>query len=240
MTLQAGTYDVTAEATNYLSNTILAVPILTSTATTLDIYLEGSELVFSPPSIQEIMLIGDIVTNTMTISNSGPLPIDWSVSLANFSGPDAMFRNPTTIPASDGLFPMGVAQTSLGRPPADITGNSEFVLSSPIFAPGAPAFGIDLSSETLVSFDLDDPTILATVGPAAGDFFAGDFLSGDYSTLYAIDDASNTLYAIDTATSALTNIGLSTPPAIVLITRSIHWMWDRAQRHPLARRLDTV
>jgi uncharacterized repeat protein (TIGR01451 family) len=38
------------------------------------------------------MEIGDVVTNTVTVTNTGPLPIDWSVAIGDYAGPNAAMR----------------------------------------------------------------------------------------------------------------------------------------------------
>jgi hypothetical protein len=88
MTLAIGTYDVTAEAENYVPETVNDIVIITDTTEIQDFALQGSALTYSPPMIQEDMEIGDVVTNTVTVTNTGPLPIDYSVNIGNYSGPN--------------------------------------------------------------------------------------------------------------------------------------------------------
>ncbi|MEW5987880.1 MAG: S8 family serine peptidase, partial [Chloroflexota bacterium] len=87
MNLAIGTYDVTASATNYVSVTVSEITILTDTTTIQDFVLQGSSLTYSPPLIEEFMVFGDKITNTVTLTASGPLPVDFSVRIGNFGGP---------------------------------------------------------------------------------------------------------------------------------------------------------
>jgi subtilisin family serine protease len=92
MTLPIGAYDVTASATNYQSVSFIGIEVFTDTITTQDFALAGSHLTYSPPFIEEAMEIGDVVTNTVTVTNTGPLPIDWSAAIGNYVGPNAAVR----------------------------------------------------------------------------------------------------------------------------------------------------
>ncbi|HSH03445.1 MAG TPA: M36 family metallopeptidase [Anaerolineae bacterium] len=87
MTLMPGDYDMTASMMNYVSATVTGVTIVTDTVTTQDFALYGSHLSYSPAGIEEFMSLGDVVTNTVTVTNTGPLPIDWSVAIGNFADP---------------------------------------------------------------------------------------------------------------------------------------------------------
>jgi uncharacterized membrane protein len=89
MNVPIGTYDVTASADNYTTEMVTGVVVITDTTTTQDFVLFGSQLTYSPPEITENMSIGDVVSNTVTVTNSGPLPIDWEVSIGNYGGPTA-------------------------------------------------------------------------------------------------------------------------------------------------------
>ncbi|MCA9976533.1 MAG: carboxypeptidase regulatory-like domain-containing protein, partial [Anaerolineales bacterium] len=86
MVVPVGTYDITAAATNYVSDTVTSVAVMTDTVVTVDFVLDGSVLTYSPEFIEEYMEIGDVVTNTVTVTNTGPLPIDFSVNIGNYGG----------------------------------------------------------------------------------------------------------------------------------------------------------
>ncbi len=122
MQVPIGTYDVTADATGYLSDTVTAVVVITDTTTVVDFVLQGSMLSYSPASIEEFMEVGDIVTNTVTVTNTGPVAIDWSASIGNYtptvSMPLQVIPRGISVPASDGNFPRGAAAPSFGAPPA--------------------------------------------------------------------------------------------------------------------------
>lgn len=94
ITLPVDTYDVTASFPGYYAPvTETGIVITTSAPAVQDFVLEGSLLTYSPAFIEEDMILGDIVTNTVTVTNSGDLPIDWSVSIGSFTDP-SILRNP--------------------------------------------------------------------------------------------------------------------------------------------------
>ncbi|MGB0384896.1 MAG: M36 family metallopeptidase [Ardenticatenaceae bacterium] len=87
ITLAVDTYDLIASATSYLSDTVSSVVIMTDTTTTQDFVLQGSSLTYEPDEIEESMEIGDVVTTTVTLSATGPLDVDFSVTISGYEGP---------------------------------------------------------------------------------------------------------------------------------------------------------
>lgn len=214
MTLAVGTYDVTATAANYISDTVTSITIVTDTVTIQDFTLQGSSLYYDPGSIEESMEVGEIVTNTVTVTNTGPLDVDWSVSIANYNGPMQITLSDVSVPASDGDFPRGTAAPSLERAPASAEKLAEVGNATgpaPLIPTASQAYGVNLLGDDFDTFTVDDPGNLTNIAAATGDFYAGDFLSGNFSTLYAIDNATQTLYGISTADGTATAIGAPTP-----------------------------
>jgi hypothetical protein len=68
----------------------------------------------------------------------------------------------------------------------------------PILNPGAPAYGIDLGTDTFKTWpDIGIPGTWIQVGsPAIGEAYAADFAGGDFSTLYVLDDTTYNVYAV--------------------------------------------
>ncbi len=117
--LPVGTYDVTASAPNYAPVTVNNVVITDGATTVQDFQLQGSALTYSPAFIEESMEIGDVVSNTVTVTNTGPLPIDWSVTIGNWGDPTALRIIPRTITtqdASDFSQPAVVGPASVRSP----------------------------------------------------------------------------------------------------------------------------
>ena len=81
MTLGVDRYDLTVAATHYLSSTVTEVAIhsdrLTGIKNVQNSVLQGSSLSYSRPFIEESMEIGDVVTNSVTLTNSGPFPLSY-------------------------------------------------------------------------------------------------------------------------------------------------------------------
>lgn len=208
LSLVVGIYDVTASADNYVPVTVTDIDIMTDTTTLQDFVLEGSVLTYAPDAIEEFMEFGEIVTNTVTVTNTGPLPIDWSVRVRNYQGPNAA---PVSIPAASDNYPRGIAAPSVLRAPANPHAGASASAGLPGTLGGSPAYGIDLLNSEVLMLMTNDPANTTVVGSASGAFYAGDFLNGDFATLYVVNDDVQTLYALDTATAALTPIGPSVP-----------------------------
>ncbi|MCI0578513.1 MAG: carboxypeptidase regulatory-like domain-containing protein, partial [Chloroflexi bacterium] len=219
ISMPVGTYTVTASATNYVSQTVPGVVVTSTAPTVQDFALQGSSLLYTPPFIEESMNIGDVVTNTVTVTNTGPLTINYDVNIGSFGGPDlAAPASPVSIPASDGNFPRGATPASTAPAPAtEVSGDGSSAGAGTELSDllGAPAYGVEINFSTfqfeLSSFDTDTPGTLNVIGTIGGDHFVGaDFLNGDFSTLYVLDDDADQFVAIDTATAGVTVIGTST------------------------------
>jgi hypothetical protein len=86
--LAPGQYYVNASASGYLSETAV-VDIFTGVTTTQDfaLYANTSILSFSPAFVEESMNIGDVVSNTVTVTNTGAASMDFEVNIGGYSGP---------------------------------------------------------------------------------------------------------------------------------------------------------
>lgn len=156
LTLGVGSYDVTASASNYLSQTVTAVDILTDTVTNLNFVLEGSALSFSPAVLSETISLGDTISRTVTLTNSGPLPVDWQAIITSFAGPDGTAQMvPLTIEplAVEPLAKSDMLNQSDGRLsqswPLDRAGQTA-VMSTPLTAADVNLVLDDGSAETTV------------------------------------------------------------------------------------------
>lgn len=126
ITLPVDTYDVTASLPGYyVPDTATGIVVTTTTPAVQDFVLQGSSLTYTPDSIEETMQLGDVVTNTVTVTNDGPLPIDWSVSIGSFNDPvileNPIFDEPTiVVPANQ---QNATTTTGLNLPTPANTGN---------------------------------------------------------------------------------------------------------------------
>jgi len=133
----------------------MGIDIITDTTTMQDFALFGSHLTFSPDFIEETMEIGDVVTNTVTVTNTGPLPIDWSVAIGNYDGPNAAVR----------VVPLTVAPLNNVESPA--AANNSFSAAGSVATAAAPA-PVPLADVNLI---LDDGTRENALGLTAGGQF---------------------------------------------------------------------
>lgn len=124
--LPLGTYDIYSAARNYVTGEVSDVSFTTSGQTAIeDFSLVGSLLTYGPPQIEEILYVGEIVTNTVTVTNSGPRDINYRVSLASgfastsgYVSLSSSLSKPVSLSPSDGMFERGTAPVSIGAPPS--------------------------------------------------------------------------------------------------------------------------
>ncbi|MGB0383967.1 MAG: M36 family metallopeptidase [Ardenticatenaceae bacterium] len=81
MSLTVDQYDLTVSALNYQQQVISIDTPLHDRTSRQDFVLQGSSLTYDSLSLEESLKIGEVVTNTITITNSGPLPIDYKVTV---------------------------------------------------------------------------------------------------------------------------------------------------------------
>jgi hypothetical protein len=82
LSLSPGTYAVTASATNYFSQTVSNINVLTDTVTTQDFSLDPAigTLERSEDTIEETVTMGEVVTNTLTVSNTGTVAFTFTAT----------------------------------------------------------------------------------------------------------------------------------------------------------------
>lgn len=211
--LLPGEYFITASATGYLSETA-TVNITTGNTVTKDfaLWANTSLLSFSPASVEETLNIGDMVTNTVTITNSGAASMNYEVNIGGYSGPFVLLaQTEVHIPRFTGT--VDKIDRPLSAAPAPETTKAQ--IQGPTFsAPmGEQAYALDVyPGLNLVQFpDADVPGTMNVVGSVPQFHPAGDFLNGDFSTLYALDYDTNEFVAIDTSTAARTVLGTTSP-----------------------------
>ncbi len=221
--LPLGTYDIYAASRNYVTVDVSGVSFTISGQTAIeDFSLVGSLLTYGPPQIEEILNVGEVVTNTITVTNSGPRDIDYRVVLANgfastsgYATLSSMLSVPINISPSDGRFERGASPVSIGAPPVDFAKNNVAASSAENMILGVPtgplSYGTVGSDKSLITFYTEAPAASTVVGFPGVDFiWASDFLSSDLSILYAIDDQNNFL-AINSVDASSIMLGMSMP-----------------------------
>ena len=82
MTVPVGTYDVTASKFNYIPQTITDVVVVTGDVTSqdFDLIINKPDIIVIPAALEASLLPDAMITATITISNVGILPVDWSIT----------------------------------------------------------------------------------------------------------------------------------------------------------------
>jgi len=215
MTVPPGEYDITAFVQNYVTGIANDIPVVDSATTTVDFNMVGSVLDYSPTGITENMGPYDVVTNTVTVTNSGPLDVNYSLAFGNFSASAAMMSSEFHLPAFNGKI--NHSEPYYGKIPKSVAPvpNADYNKSL-LLASGSMCYGFDIypGTNTLVSFDAGTPETMSNIGnaTAGGTFIAGaDFLNADFSQLYAITYGANELISVSTADASTSPIGTPTP-----------------------------
>jgi uncharacterized membrane protein len=185
VTVPAGNYTIAAAAAGYLSE-VVQVTAVSATTTTTDISLTpaASFLEYGPASVAVTAEIGDQVTETITVSNTGTTTMTFAVRLDNFDVPTAVRNAALSAITSDG-------QSALA--PVDIL-----------------AYGVQYQGVggQLAWFNLNTPTSIESSGNVItdhGSLRGGDFWGDDYSRLYAFEESK--LIALDVPTGDKEIIG---------------------------------
>jgi hypothetical protein len=163
LNLAAGVYEATAAAVNYQPETAVNIAIITDTITIQNFALQGSALSFNPTEISEALNLGDTITRTVTLTNSGPLPLEWQAVIANYAGPNGPAR---IVPLT--VEPLAVKPIAKSDLPAQVDGR--FGQSWPTDRAGlktAPTAPMAAN----VSLILDDGSAETTVGLSDGGQF---------------------------------------------------------------------
>lgn len=107
VTVPAGNYTITAAAAGYLSE-VVQVTAVSGTTITTDIILTpaASFLEYGPASITVAAEIGDQITRTVTVSNTGTTTMTFAVRMDNFDVPIAVRDAAMTAITDPGEAPL--------------------------------------------------------------------------------------------------------------------------------------
>ena len=206
--LPTNSYTVIASAANYITQTVADVGIIDSVTTTINFDLVGSIFGYSPSNIFETMYLGNVVTNTITVTNSGPFDVDFSINVGGFAEPAFMVMSKTVqIPQSDGIFPKHNAKSSVRRAPENIRNKTVVPMKINSARMDINSLSYGNNGTDFVSFFPGTPETLNSIGDTGTDnIWGADFLNNDFSTLYGVSSANN-LVRINTADSVVTIVG---------------------------------
>ncbi len=204
--LPTGTHTMTAtHGGGYAPDVISVTPVQSSTISQ-DFYLPAGMLDYAPKTLSATLEMGEVVTKTWTLSNSGSVATPFElIEMDRGMQVYAPISLPPAAPHFDHTPP------SMERAPsAQYVGGQGFDLAP---LAGEPAFAFDIypGSDLVFITDTTAPGSWNVIGSVSGAPFAADFLYGDFSTLYMLDYSSNQLFTVDTATGAATAVGSATP-----------------------------
>lgn len=103
--LPVGTYTVRAAALNRLPESMANVSVGPNTTTTVKFELAGSTLLYSPLSLSESLTLGQVVTHTVVVTNSGPLTLTLGTLISPTKGLGGPVSWASVSPASLMVLP---------------------------------------------------------------------------------------------------------------------------------------
>ena len=204
----AGVHGVTAELAAYTTGSVAGVMVAEGGVAVANFVLTGSELTYAPTGLVVTLSFGASQTNTLWLTNSGPLDITVEASARVAPG-----YAPYHVPAFTGSLPASPHAPSFQLATAAV---KRVESATPVVS--APArrlcYGVDMSAGRLVSFYTDAPESLTAVGSTGANLIpCVDFLDYDFSQLYALDFAATQLVRIAIADAAKTVVGPALPSA---------------------------
>jgi hypothetical protein len=184
----AGYYSVECTADGYNSQVMPSVEIIIGQITSQNFALNAPVMVVDPLSINTTVHPDNPAQIDIAIQNTGNGQLEWDATIIRSD------QKRISLPPASLDYPQGTDPTSFLRDTNPINKPADY---NPIEFRGSVAWGYDAENNELVSFDVDVPSSLRTLGSiTVGDFFAGDFLSGvnDFITAVCrIDDAFGTI-----------------------------------------------
>ncbi|MCX7847770.1 MAG: choice-of-anchor J domain-containing protein [bacterium] len=219
----AGTYEIVVSKANYLPATAHGVVVTVGSTNTVDFYLEGSYLHVSPTNISRVMTLNSQTLNPLVLSNTGPLPVQFTLTIRNLGASTTLAARIThvSIPPCNGSFPRSSTRPSLARAPRRSTSLAPTPTAPRALSlPPVTAYGFNIypaSPNALIRLTTDNPGALTTVGTAntgPNGFVCGaTFLHGDFSKLYCLVYEDNKLVTVNTLDASVTVIANCAPPA---------------------------
>ncbi len=167
----------------------------------------GPNIEVDPASLESDVPVGSLKVETLTISNTGQVALDWSIF------EEVPASAPVGAPAAP--FAAGPFAPSIGAAPAEGGRQQGAGASSPLRQGGLPsteAYSWNSQNGPFYTvFDLAVPEVLpnTTIFTGTGNFIgAGEYYSG---AVYMLD-AANNMWEVDPATGAIQNSYTATAP----------------------------
>jgi hypothetical protein len=188
VTVPAGSYTLVASADGYLDETVMAMATNGGTTTTnVALVPEAGLLEVGVTAVEVTAEIGDVVTQTITVSNTGTIPLTFRPRLDNLDVPVRLQH--ATLAAIKGEQRDGLA-------PDEVLTIEAYGINHP-----------DAVGGELAWFDLAnaDEVWSSDAYHDHGSMMGGDFFGDDFSKLYSFEESR--LIALDTASGEKTYIG---------------------------------
>jgi hypothetical protein len=191
-----GTYDITATKEGFNPYEALGIVVTGGQTTTHAIAMVAPIMVIDPLSITATAPFGQIITQTIHVTNNGDGSLEWTGKTI----PNNKLQ--VSIPASNGNFEHTSA--SAGVAP---TVNKTNVASAYKGAKGSIAYGFDVNNGIFMSFDMDDPSNATTIANVTITPFGGTFDASNTDFMYVIDYNDGAIKKVDIATGDATTVG---------------------------------
>ncbi len=224
----SGSHIFTATMSGGYGVDIETLPISNSDTVYWHFELPAADLSATPLSVHVTVDMGDSVTDTLTINNSGGLATDFelhekdngSSSAAPVVNEDVVRKvAPSIMRLDDGSVDCAAYKSYTGFEPREVAAACASPAFKPlygndIFAPTDMGYAQDIGyiSDNFVSFTLNDFPGQTTVGTNTDAYYGMDFDLAA-TTLYALNDTTGQLGTIDLSTGAFTGLVPCTPPS---------------------------
>lgn len=224
-----GTYTPSAWVRNYATNTPSEITLSTEGEVIAQNFaLTGSVLTYAPSYIERVLHVGDVVTNTVWLTNSGPNEIDISLGITDyavatsgvFAAPPVALsfapKSPVHIPRFEGEISSDSSFHSIEKPPEYVENSFvqpsyQSIRTGTRGASPIQAYGTEITGKNMISFYTDTPGTHSNLFVYGSDaIWASDFIPTDVHNVYAIY-ADNTFAMITMSNGTVHILGTSEP-----------------------------
>ena len=180
-----GSYKVTAKATGYNEYSADAIEITGGQTTTLNIQLTAPVMAITPQALTVTIPQNGVADTTITITNTGDGILNWT---SGFSYDNKKLT--ISVPASNGIFPRGMAPLSLGLAPKNVLNFPSDKLV-PKLSTGSIGYGFDIGwTLAFFSFNTDDPSVTNRISGGGGGILGATFDAMRSDSIYVIDNTN--------------------------------------------------
>ncbi len=200
-----GSYKATAKATGYNEYSTDAIEITGGQTTTLNIPFTAPVITITPQGLNINALPNGITDTTITIANTGDGTLEWT---SGFSYDNKKLT--ISLPASNGIFPRGIAPLSLGLAPKNVL---NFPSDKPVSksSTGSIGYGFDIGwTDAFFTFNTNNPSVTNPINYSGVGILGATFDAMRSDSIYTIDN-ENYLRKKAVANGGTTIIGICNP-----------------------------